>query len=337
MSTERRQYTVVRWASLLFAAAVIVLALGAMIRVGPSLRTHVLATSPCGCQAVILPISPIQRTLAWLTMVVTSTLLITFMVGLTRSFVRQARFHRKLESGFLRRLRHSNGATFSVFTSTQPQAFTLGFWRAKIYVSTALVQQLTKSEVAAVLQHEQAHQRSHDPLVATILDGLRKAWGWMPWIRTWVTAAASLRELTADAAATANYHRTEALAGAVTKLFDTSPVALAAFSPNASRVEKLLDRQWQPAWRLWRWQYLAGAVGMVVALVIIIHARPAKAENPMVVQRACHETQTMCRQVEQKALQAGLCLGADLGRCLNLPITFTSVHLIDASAAPLQP
>ncbi len=318
--------------TILFAVAMVTMATAILLRVWPTISAGTHLASPCGCQTVLAPITPSQRWLAWSGTVVAMAILAPLLVNLVKSFWQQWRLQRRTEANRTENVRHRLGIEFRLLASPRAQAFTLGFWRPRIYVTSGLLRTLSKSEVAAVLVHEQAHQRAKDPLVATIFEGIGQAWRWMPWVRSWVTAAVSLRELTADAAATRNYHSPEALAGAMMKLLETTPVALASFSPNASRVEKLLDHGWRPSWGLWRWQYLAGAVGVMLSLFLIARAQKVEAQVPPPTAHQCHEIQTMCRQLEaaQAELQACSILGS--GRCFRIDSGPMTTQLIDAPA-----
>ncbi len=53
---------------------------------------------------------------------------------------------------------------FSLIESSAPNAFTCGFIQPKSYLTTGLISQLNKEELAIVLAHEQAHVKSFDPL-----------------------------------------------------------------------------------------------------------------------------------------------------------------------------
>ncbi len=48
--------------------------------------------------------------------------------------------------------------------SATPQAFCLGLWHPRIYVSTGLVHGVTAASLRAIVAHEEAHRRRRDPL-----------------------------------------------------------------------------------------------------------------------------------------------------------------------------
>ncbi len=77
-------------------------------------------------------------------------------------------------------------------------AFTTGWWRPVIYVSTALERELTQPQLAAVLAHEYAHVRRRDPLRLTILRALGCLLFWLPAMRRLAADVADDAEIIAD-------------------------------------------------------------------------------------------------------------------------------------------
>lgn len=110
-------------------------------------------------------------------------------------------------------------------------AVSYGLARPRILVSTALADELTPAEIAAVLAHEREHLRSKDPLrllAARLLAG----WCWyLPAARWLADRAALRRELAADSAATRAAGR-GVLAGALLKL--AGPPACTAGATGAA-------------------------------------------------------------------------------------------------------
>jgi Zn-dependent protease with chaperone function len=110
-------------------------------------------------------------------------------------------------------------------------AVTYGLIRPRILVSTALADELTAAEVAAVLAHEREHVWRRDPL-RLLAARLLAAWAWYLPAARWLSGRAALRrELAADRAS-ARWAGRGVLAGALLKL--ASPPAcqaVAAASP----------------------------------------------------------------------------------------------------------
>lgn len=296
---DRRQYRLTLLTMFGFAFAVVVLSVAILWRAWPIVAAQAQPT--CGC-SLVSPVSSTARLVAEGAIVVAGGLLALLVGGMTFAWWQQERFRRSLRGRVeYRTTHHGTNELITIIRDRRAQAFTLGWWRPSIYVTTGLVRQLTASEVTAVIRHEQSHRLWRDPLSATVVQGIVYGWGrFMPWIRLWAQMASSLRELVADGSATDQYDRTTALASAVAKLATTSSTALAAMSPNSSRVERLLNRNWQPRWLGWRWTYLTGAAAVLLGLAILGRAQPAIARPLAPTVGLCHQIQVLCREKNQQ-------------------------------------
>jgi len=88
-----------------------------------------------------------------------------------------------------------------VFDHLRAQAFCAGYWRPRVYVSTATVDALTPAELQAVIAHEKEHREHRDPLRIASARVLGHALFFLPVLRRLVERYAELAELRADAAA----------------------------------------------------------------------------------------------------------------------------------------
>lgn len=77
-------------------------------------------------------------------------------------------------------------------------AFTSGWFRPVIHVSTELERQLTHSQLVAVLAHEHAHVRRRDPARLTMLRALGCLLFWLPAMRRLAADVADDAEIIAD-------------------------------------------------------------------------------------------------------------------------------------------
>jgi hypothetical protein len=77
-------------------------------------------------------------------------------------------------------------------------AFTIGWLRPVIHVSTELQSQLSPAQLAAVLAHEYAHVRRRDPLRLTLLRALGCLLFWLPAMRRLAADVADDAEIIAD-------------------------------------------------------------------------------------------------------------------------------------------
>ncbi|MBD2892359.1 Protease HtpX [Actinomadura sp. RB99] len=109
------------------------------------------------------------------------------------------------------------GARIRVVAASRPFALTYGLHRPRVLVSTGLLEALSEDELDAVLVHEHAHVRNHDPLknlFARVIPARHFYLPGMAWLRQRFTMG---RELAADRSAVA--HRgTAALAGSLLKV-----------------------------------------------------------------------------------------------------------------------
>jgi beta-lactamase regulating signal transducer with metallopeptidase domain len=135
----------------------------------------------------------------------------------------------------------------------QPRAFSLGFWRTRIWLTTGLVELLTDGELGAVLDHEAHHCRRRDPLRLLIGRALKSAFFFLPLISELAETAELQQELAADQAAIRQAGDDLPLLCALQKLLaqdstaSLSPAAYgagAAYSPlnvTEARLRRLMD------------------------------------------------------------------------------------------------
>ncbi len=88
-----------------------------------------------------------------------------------------------------------------VFDHLRAQAFCAGYWRPRVYVSTATVDALLPAELQAVIAHEKEHRQHRDPLRIASARVLSHALFFLPVLGRLVERYAELAELRADAAA----------------------------------------------------------------------------------------------------------------------------------------
>lgn len=299
MNREMRQYRSVKAVLLGFGLVVFLGLLTASWRLWPALSTSLQATKlGCGCAQVVIPPSPWLSLTAWLTISLTAWVIGRFVLAVYQQVNRSAGLARSFAALGRRTIYHQRlRLHFQLVDSPETLAVTLGHWRPQIYLSAALLRRLGGSELESVLRHEEHHRRVRDPLIMALIVGLRQTFGWLPMIRNWAIASFSLRELTADAAATNNYRATDGLAGAFLKISEAQwPAAISAFSPNTDRLNKLLDSRWRPRFKLWRWTYgLTFGVLLLTAfgLVRVGHARVTTVNQE--AQQLCRQTRMMCR------------------------------------------
>lgn len=115
-----------------------------------------------------------------------------------------------------------------------------GSWSPGIYISRGLAASLPAEELAAVLLHEQAHQRRRDPLRRALRQRLAQALFLIPLVGWWDERTRTAEEIAADAAALRRCGR-RSLAGALLIAGRSASLgAAAAFDGSAAlRIRKL--------------------------------------------------------------------------------------------------
>jgi Zn-dependent protease with chaperone function len=144
-----------------------------------------------------------------------------------------------------------------VFASPVPQAFTAGFLRPRIYLSTALLETLEDEEILAVFLHETHHLAHRDPLRIFLATLLKDAFWYLPVVRALWQGFIEAKEQAADDAA--SRLGTLPLAGALLKLAAKARVPALTGMPAfhgpkmEDRVRRLLlpeaNHRTLPSWR----------------------------------------------------------------------------------------
>lgn len=329
MIAASRQYTWLRLSILGTGLALMAAMAATAWRLGPIGFQSLFPTRlTCGCLAMAIRPSWWLSTLAVLAAGLGLAVLLRFVWVLGRQWYRGWSERRRLGANPSRGIIHqTTGVRYTLVATEEPVAVTIGFLRPNIVLSDGLIHRLSGSEVTAVLRHELAHQRAFDPLMTALMTSATAALTWLPWMRTWLAAAYSWRELAADGVATENYRQTTALSGAFVKLVGFEPQPeLSAFSPNADRLEKLLNHRWEPSRRIWSWSAALSVAGIILTFTAM--GRLAKASTtsvPPVAAALCHETRVMCRAEWTSFKPAQLCSG---GRCISTDQRLTSVYAI---------
>jgi len=181
--------------------------------------------------------------------------------------VRQWRGHRRLLAGLPVTSPLPRHPTVLVIDVAAPVAFCAGWLRPRVYVSTAVLDRLSKAELHAVLAHEHHHGALRDPLRLAVSRVLCQALFFLPVLRPLHHRYADEAEITADAAAlAASDGATGPLASAMLALAATPAGGVVGISPE--RVDVLLGHQ-PPSWRVPRLLLLT-ALTTIAAVVAIV-------------------------------------------------------------------
>lgn len=126
--------------------------------------------------------------------------------------------------------------------ASQPSAFCMGVLRSRVVLTDGLLARLDPEERAAVIWHEAAHVRAHEPLKSLVAGIAARTFFWMPLLGDLLERYLLVKELDADRRSTARTSRS-ALAGALTEVAcqptPNGAVGLAEFA--AARIDRLFD------------------------------------------------------------------------------------------------
>lgn len=126
--------------------------------------------------------------------------------------------------------------------ASQPSALCVGILRPRVVLTQGLLARLDAEERAAVIWHEGAHARAHEPLKCLFARLAVRTFFWMPLLGEVLDRYLLAKELDADHRATVNTSRS-ALAGALIEVAGqatpAAAVGLAEFS--AARIDRLFD------------------------------------------------------------------------------------------------
>ncbi|MGA2533543.1 MAG: M56 family metallopeptidase [Candidatus Aminicenantales bacterium] len=131
----------------------------------------------------------------------------------------------------------------TVFEDRLPLAFTGGFLKPRVFLSTRLMDVLDEKELRAVVLHEAHHQNSHDPLKGLIVSFLSDFLFFLPVSRFLKKAYSLTAEMTADAHSVGLKADPADLAGSLLKVQKLhAPAASWFFDPTKERAGHLLGQ-----------------------------------------------------------------------------------------------
>lgn len=165
-------------------------------------------------------------------------------------------------------------------------AFTVGWWRPRVYVARELAAHLAPDELARVLRHEQQHVTRRDPLRLSLLRSLAHTLFWVPGLRVLADQAAEEAEILADDAAAAGAPlRLASTILALAEWRAAPPAPAVAFHDSElleRRVRRLAGEVVAPRNRLNR-RALIGAAAMLTLIWLsgaaVLHPLPADAAD----------------------------------------------------------
>jgi Zn-dependent protease with chaperone function len=287
-------------ASLAAAGAVLTLLVTLLVRLAPhevarALGVGCLSGTSC---STILP-APLQTGL-WL---VSASLLLYLVVRLAvhvaGGFVASMRVQRWVRAQRTSPLSAPSGRLSSrcliVIDRAEPLAFSVGLLRPRIVLSRGLVEQVSASELDAILAHEAAHCRARDNLGLLAARVLGRSWRFIPGVGSAagrfgraaeLAADESARRLTGDALLVAeSVHHVACLisrGAARAGRGGFAPSAVSAFASEGGVTERVRALTSEPR-RVPRWRVVGAGLVLVVALSVFLLGSLAAADvNPAI-------------------------------------------------------
>lgn len=155
-----------------------------------------------------------------------------------------------------------------------PQAFCLGFWRPRIWLTAGLLNLLSDKELAAVLTHEAYHCRWRDPVRLLISRALQSAFFFLPLVADLAKFAELQQEIAADRSAIGYLGDDLPLLCALQKLLTQQAkgvalpgVAYSPFNVTEARLRRLIYPG-QPTPFRWRAALAGGVINLGVILLL---------------------------------------------------------------------
>jgi len=148
--------------------------------------------------------------------------------------------HRALASMPIKR----RGAVALIIDDSLKTAFTSGFFKPTIYISTGLLKSLDRDELRAVFFHELEHKKNFDPLRFLVFGFIRDAFFYLPAIRLVAARARLRKEHEADDAAAMHPGGPLSLASAMVKVAREGRLHAALAENNeqvTGRIRRLLE------------------------------------------------------------------------------------------------
>ncbi|HSA97092.1 MAG TPA: M56 family metallopeptidase [Acidobacteriota bacterium] len=200
---------------------------------------------------------------------------LAFLYALYRAVKRILRTRSVVERAMMKAIpagtapRPSFFETVIVFDDVLPLAFTGGFFKPRIFISTKLIQSRDEGELRAVILHERHHQEAKDPLKGLFVSFVSDLLFFLPVSRFLKKTYDLTSEMTADARSVARQADPLDLASSLLKVQRLGGPAVSwFFDPATERAKHLLGERAMVPWPLKR--ILATLVVLAVSAVVVM-------------------------------------------------------------------
>lgn len=168
-----------------------------------------------------------------------------------------------------------------VIEYARPAAFTMGLWKRRIVLSSALLSVLDKQEEEAVIYHEAYHMKHYDPLKTWLLQMCAILLFYLPVLRHITSLYKTAREILADNEAILRTGSPVGIGSALLKLLSMTPAnaclihsaARSSFAETSInyRISRILDPQQEQTIPMpWRSIMFSGYVLVMLTLMFAL-------------------------------------------------------------------
>ncbi|WP_025683971.1 M56 family metallopeptidase [Paenibacillus maysiensis] len=198
----------------------------------------------------------------------------------TRAAFRRLRRMRDsmLTEALVARYRDLGADRIWVISYAKPAAFTMGLWKPRIVLSSALLSVLDRNEEEAVVYHEAYHMKHYDPLKTWLLQMCATLLFYLPVLRHITKLYKTAREILADNEAINRTGSPMGIGSALLKLLSMTPAnahlvnsaACSSFAETSInyRISRILDPQQELVIQLpWRSIMFSGYVLVMLTLM----------------------------------------------------------------------
>ncbi len=183
------------------------------------------------------------------------------------------------------------------FRGERPEAFCMGIFNPKIYISTGLIEKMEQDELATILRHEQYHLDHHDPLIFLIAYITQSLFPFFPFLVDLMDHYRTQREIMADVEASA-HGNTPVLRRVLQKLIESEPQteialvpAISAHATLEARIKVLTGEAYKPKMLGWKRVVLSALMLVVIGVAIGIPIKVVETHNEGVdTINACYYT-----------------------------------------------
>ncbi|WP_270171256.1 M56 family metallopeptidase [Paenibacillus sp. SYP-B4298] len=199
-------------------------------------------------------------------------------VQLTKFNIRLAVLRDEQRTGQLADALGLEQGRLAVIRQEQPLAFTVGFWRPVIVLSSGLLALLNEEELEAVIEHESFHQKNKDACKLWTLRLIAEGLWFIPLTRWSYQSYHILSEVLADQYAISRMGTARGLGSALLKLIrirmPMEGAAAVSFSGGSInyRLQQLLQPQQQPPVRLEKAALLISVVVLLLLMTMFLLA-----------------------------------------------------------------